>query len=307
MSSLSVVYDGAEIYGKVSVARCWHEMHAWGALDSLSITFGDARSLWDGWAPAAGDAIEVSDGAARTGRMYVRDVARRSSAVTLRAYPAPQSLLEQKCRSWESVQLLQLLGQIASEAAMAYECYGVANHLYAYVEQRNESDLAFLSRRLTYEGASLVVYDGRLIAYSGVWAESQAAAKAIVVVPGNDYELDDAAGRAYGSCLVTDGLTEGRFAAGPGRQLKRIVADRISDAAEAERFACGLLREANRSAATMRIRTDSLLREWAAGSPVDVRCTAAPSWSGPGIVSRLRHDYFGAKSKIWINRPLRSY
>lgn len=307
VSSLSVKYQGKEIYDKVSVARCWHDMHAWGALDELAITFGDTQNLWDGWDPKDDDIIEVSDGAARTGKMYVRDVQPRSSAMDIRAYPVPHTMREAKCRSWESIRLHQLIAQVAQETGMTYETYGLGNHLYAYVEQRNETDLAFLSKRLTYEGAALIAFDGKLIAYSGQWAEQQAPVKSLEIEPGKDYELEDNTARAYGSCLVTDGRTEGTFRAGAGRQLKRVLDDRITDPAEALRFARGLLRAANREAATIRLRTDTLLREWAAGSVLDLKAPAAASWGGTAFVSRLRHDYFDSRTKIWMTRMLGGY
>lgn len=307
MSTLSVRYQGVEIYDKVSVARCWHDMSAWGALDELAITFGDTDNLWDGWAPKDDDVIEVSDGAARTGKMYVRDVAPRSSAMDIRAYPVPHAMREAKCRSWESIRLHQLIAQVAQEAGMSYETYGLANSLYAYVEQRNESDLAFLSKRLTYEGASLIAFDGKLIAYSGAWAEAQSPVKRLEIAPGKDYEFEDFTARAYGSCLVTDGSTSATFTAGQGRQLKRVLDDRITDAAEASRFARGLLREANREVATIRLRTDTLLREWAPGSVLEIDAPAAASWDGKAFVSRLRHDYFDSRSKIWMTKMLGGY
>lgn len=307
MSTMSVRYQGVEIYDKVSVARCWHDMHAWGALDELVITFGDTQNLWDGWNPKDDDIIEVSDGAARTGKMYVRDVKPQSSSMDIRAYPVPHVMREAKCRSWESIRLLQLIAQIAQEAGMSYEAYGIENSLYAYVEQRNESNLAFLSKRLTYEGASLIAFDGKLIAYSGAWAESQAPAKRMEIEPGKDYEMEDNTARAYGSCLVTDGRTEATFTAGPGRQLKKVLGERITDAAEASRFARGLLRAANREAAVIRLRTDTLLREWAAGSVLEVEASAAASWNGRAFVSHLRHDYFDSRSKIWMTKMLEGY
>lgn len=307
VSTLSVKYQGVEIYDKVSMARCWHDMHAWGALDELVITFGDTQNLWDGWDPKDDDIIEVSDGAARTGKMYVRDVKPQSSAMDIRAYPVPHSMREAKCRSWESIRLLQLVAQIAQEAGMGYEAYGLDNSLYAYVEQRNESNLEFLSKRLTYEGGSLIAFDGKLIAYSGRWAESQSPVKRLEITPGKDYEMDDNTARAYGSCLVTDGRTEATFTAGAGRQLKKVLDDRITDGAEAQRFARGLLRAANREAARICLRTDTLLREWAAGSVLEIAAPAAESWNGAAFVSRLRHDYFDCKSKIWMTKKLGGY
>lgn len=305
--AFSVKYEGVEIYDQISVGRCWHDMHAWGALDELVISFGDTGNLWDGWHPKDDDTIEVADGAARTGKMYVRSVTPRSSAMDIRAYPVPHAMREDKCRSWESVRLHQLIAQIAQDADMQYETYGLENSLYAYVEQRNESDLAFLARRLTYEGASLIPFDGKLIAYSGTWAEAQAAVKSIEIAPGNDYEMTDDTARAYGSCLVTDGNIEAVYEAGNGRQLKRVLRDRITDVNEAARFARGLLREANREAACITLRTDTLLREWAAGSMLDIQAEAAASWNGKAFVSALRHDYYDSRSKIWLTRPLGDY
>lgn len=307
MSAFKVIYEGVDIYPDVSVSRCWHDMHAWGALDELVISFGDTRNLWDGWSPADGDAIEVEDGAARTGKMYVRDVSPSSSAMDIRAYPVPQSMREAKCRSWESIRLMQIIGQVAQDAGMSYECYGIENHLYDYVEQRNASDLSFLSRRLTYEGASLIVFDGKLIAYSAAWAEEQGSTDTLVVYPGIDYEIADDSTRAYGSCTVTDGAVSGEYRCGEGRALKRVISERMSNEAEAERFARGLLREANREIAQMTIRTDTMLRAYAPGSVVDVAAESAPSWNGKAFVSRLRHDYFDTKSKIWLTKPLGGY
>lgn len=305
--AFSVKYEGVEIYDKISVGRCWHDMHAWGALDSLSISFGDTNNLWDGWRPKDGDVIEVSDGAARTGKMYVRDVQPRSSAMDIRAYPVPHTMRESKCRSWESVRLYQMISQIAQDAGMQYETYGMENYLYSYVEQRNESDLAFLARRLTYEGANLIPFDGKLIVYSSTWAESQTPMKSLSINPGNDYEMSDDSARSYGSCLVTDGNTSAAFTAGSGRQLKRVINDRITDVAEAARFARGLLRAANREAATITLRTDTMLRDLAAGSVLNIKAEAATSWDGRAFVSHLRHDYYDSKSKIWLTRPLRDY
>lgn len=305
--SFSVKYNGVEIYDQISVGRCWHDMHAWGALDELVISFGDTSNLWDAWNPKDDDTIEVSDGAARTGIMYVRDVQPRSSAMDIRAYPVPHTMREDKCRSWESVRLFQLIAQVAQDAGMQYETYGLDNSLYAYVEQRNESDLAFLARRLTYEGASLIPFDGKLIAYSGSWAESQAIAKSLQISPGNDYEMSDNTAKAYGSCLVTDGNFESTFEVADGRQLKCVINDRITDVAEAARFARGLLREANREAAKITLRTDTLLRDWAAGSMLNIQAEAASSWDGKAFVSALRHDYYDSRSKIWLTRPLGTY
>ena len=304
MGSFKVYYQGTDIYPDVSVGHCWVDGRAWGAMDSLTIDFGDTRNLWDRWHPEVGDEIAVEDGAARSGAMYVSSVVPQSSRFTVTAYAAPQSARERRSKSWERVHLSQLLAEVADRHGMEYQTYGVDDFEYAYVEQDNESDLAFIDRRLTYEGAGLIVYDGRLVAYSGEWLEAQGATGELVVDPGVDYEFRDDSARSYGGCTVTDGTTSATWSAGEGKTLVRVVPERIGSVGEAERWAKGLLRAANREATRMVIRTDSMMRGYAAGSVVDLSASAAASWDGPAVVSRIRHDYYDTKAKVWLTRPL---
>lgn len=302
--AFKVIYEGRDIYPDISVGRCWCDQHAWGSLDCLRIDFGDTRNLWDRWQPRAGDTIAVEDGAARTGLMYVSSVIPQSSRFSVTAYPAPQGARERRSKSWERVRLYQLLGEVAGRHGLSYETYGVENFEYQYVEQDNESDLQFLDRRLTYEGAGLVVYDGKLIAYSGSWLEGQGASGELSVVPGVDYEFRDDTARSYGACTVTDGTTSATWSAGEGKTLVRVVPERIGSVGEAERWAKGLLRAANREAVRMTIRTDSMLRGYAAGSVVDLSASAAASWDGPAVVSAIRHDFYDSRAKVWLTKPL---
>lgn len=307
MSALQVMYEGKDIYPDISMGRAFCDMRAWGGMDALTADFGDTRNLWDVWGPAEGDEIELRDGAARTGRMVVSTVKPRSSRITIRAFPAPQSARERRCQSWERVRLSQLLADVAGRNGLGCVMYGLDDYEYAYVEQDNESDLAFLDRRLTYEGAGMIVFDGQIVAYSGQWAEGQEAAGQLVVSPGDDYEFDDDSAESYGACTVTDGSTTATYTAGDGKVLSRVISDRISSQAEAERFAKGLLRAENREATRMVIRTDSMLRAYAPGSVVDLDATAAHSWSGKALVYRMRQDYYDCKCKIWLARPLGGY
>lgn len=307
MGGLKVIYEGRDIYPDVAVGRCWADSCAWGRLDRLTVDFGDTRNLWDSWGPKEGDRIAVEDGAARTGQMLVASVVPQSSHFTVTAYPVPREARDRRCKSWERVKLSQLLAEAAGRHGLTWSMYGLDDYEYSYVEQDNESDLAFLDRRLTLEGASMVVYDGTLVAYSGAWAEGQETAGSLEVVPGVDYEFRDDSPRMWGSCTVTDGTTSGTFAAGDGKALVKVLPFRISSVGEAERFAKGLLREANRESVMLTVRTDSMLRQYAAGSVLDLDASSAASWSGKAFVARMRHDYFDAKCKVWLTRPLGGY
>ena len=62
-----------------------------------------------------------------------------------------------------------------------------------------------------------------------------------------------------------------------------------------------------RRTVTRTLRTDTLLREWAPGSVLEIDAPAAASWDGKAFVSRLRHDYFDSRSKIWMTKMLGGY
>lgn len=304
---MQVIYEGVDIYPEISVGRCWHDMRAYGAMDSLQVDFGDVSGVWDKWSPKSGDTIEIKDGAARTGKMYIAHVTPKSSQMQVTAYPAPQSMRERRNRSWQRVRLLQLVSEIARTNGMEWASYGLENPEYAYVEQDNESDLAFLNRRLTLESAALIIFDGKLIAYSAPWMESQASNGEVEIRAGLDYTFRDDSNLAYGSCTVTDGSTTSTYTAGQGKSLNRVVQGRISNVAEASRFAKGLLREANRDAVEMTIRTDSMLRQYAAGSVLTLHADKAASWDGKAFVKAMRHDYYDSRCKLWLTKPLEGY
>ena len=50
-----------------------------------------------------------------------------------------------------------------------------------------------------------------------------------------------------------------------------------------------------------------MLRGYAAGSLTTLRASAAASWDGEAVVYAKRNDYYDAKSKVWLARPLGGY
>ena len=76
---------------------------------------------------------------------------------------------------------------------------------------------------------------------------------------------------------------------------------------EADRFAKGILRDANKDATTGTFWTSGLLREYAAGSVVDITTEGASSWDGAGFISAMRHDYTKKSTKVTIRKPLEGY
>jgi len=113
---------------------------------------------------------------------------------------------------------------------------------------------------------------------------------------------------ATGREAVNGGLT-GTFSAPAGgdKVLRKILPFRMTDQAEADRFAKGLLRDANKEATVATLWTGTLLREYAAGSVVTLSTEGVASWDGTAFVSRIRHDYVKTRSKLYLRKPLEGY
>lgn len=277
--------------------------------DELLIKFNDTRQLWDTWSPKKGDAIAVEDGAAKTGKMFIESVVPSAGILTLRAYSMPQSVKDKRSKSWERVKFLQLAQEIAGRHGLTLETYGVTDQTYEYVEQNNLPDFAFFQNRCTLEGAAFLVYDGKLVVYDEVYMEGQTPSDTITITPASDFEYRDEGINAYGSAEVVNGGLTGSFTAPAGgdKLLRKVISIPMSNQAEADRFAKGILRDANKNATIGTLWTGKLLRNYAAGSVVNLATEGVQSWDGPAFISRIRHDYVKTRSKLYLRKPLEGY
>lgn len=305
---MKLIYQGVDIYPEVSINSCIHEMYAEKRSDTLKIRFNDTKGLWDRWNPMQGDIIEVEDGPARTGKMYVTSIRPENGLYTLRAMSMPLSGEVVKNRSWEAVRLLQLGAQIAQEHGLTFKQYGVTDQVYPYLSQNSQTDFEFLQNRCMLEGCAIVIYDGNLIIYDEQHLENQPPAGEIYVGPDGVFEYQDNTARSYGSAEVESGGFKGRFVA--KGNASRIIRPReplkVTSDAEATRYARALLRMANKDSYTGWIE-ENILLEYAAASVVQINTDRQGLWNGPVFITRIRHDYVARKSKVFFRRPLEGY
>lgn len=310
MRDIGIIYEGRDIYPDISVAAIWHDMYAEGRADTLTLKLNDTRRLWDVWKPEPGDALTVTSGSATTGLMHVEGILPESGAFTLRASSVPQSAKTRRSKSWENVRLLQLAAEIAGNHGMAFAQYGVTDRLYAYVEQPDMPDLAFLQERAVLESAAFLVFDGRLVLYDEPYLEGQSPKGVVTIGRDTDFTYRDDEARRYGACEAVNGGITGFFAAPGGvanKTLRRVLPVQFSSDGEAGRFARGLLRNANKNTAGGTIELLWLASEYAAGSVAEVKTDGAASFDGQAFISRLRLDYVRERSKIFFRKPLEGY
>lgn len=305
---MKLIYQGVDIYPEVSINSCIHEMYAEKRSDTLKIRFNDTKGLWDRWNPMQGDVIEVVEGPARTGKMFVTSIRPENGLYTLRAMSMPLSGEVVKNRSWEAVRLLQLGAQIAQEHGLTFKQYGVTDQVYPYLSQNSQTDFEFLQNRCMLEGCAIVIYDGNLIIYDEQHLENQPPTGEIYVGPDGVFEYQDNTARSYGSAEVKSGGFKGRFVA--KGNASRIIRPReplkVTSDAEATRYARALLRMANKDSYTGWIE-ENILLEYAAASVVQINTDRQGLWNGPVFITRIRHDYVTRKSKVFFRRPLEGY
>lgn len=304
---MNIYYNGVDIYGSISLNYAVHEMYAEKQADGLVLRFNDPNGVWSEWEPAEGDEIQVKEGYADTGIMYVHRMTPENGFFTVRALSIPLSANNKNSNSWEGVRLLQLGEQIADAHGLAFDSYGVTDQVYSYIAQDNETDLAFFSRLAMLEGCQMLVYDGRLILYDEAELEAVPPTGELEVGENGVFAYYDNRSRCYGSCEVASGGCSGSFDAPEGyNNTLRPAGIRATSDGEAERFARGLLRNANKYAHTGRF-TKALQTEFAAASLFDLSTPKASMWNGPVFVYKVRHDYVRNASTIYFRKLLEDY
>ncbi len=304
--AMEIIYQGKDIYPDISVKACEHEMYAESQADSLILRFNDTSHQWDGWNVEQESTIEVIEGAARTGKMYIYDVMPQNGTYTLKAFSIPPTSKNRTSKSWEMVYFRQLCKEIAERHGLDYEEHGVTDHLYYYVVQKNEPDFVFLDKRCKLEGCSFLVFDGKLVVYGEQEIEATSPQMQLTLNTDAVFNYSDNTAKSYKSAEVVNGTRTGTYDApteSGSRVLHKNITTPMYSEGEATRFAQNLLRLENKNQHTGTIEWD-IQRDLAPGSMLQLKTFGVKTWDGDVFVYRLRHDYVAERSKLFIRKPL---
>ena len=305
--NFQVFYKGKDIYPDISVKSCELDMHAESQADSLVLRFNDPKHLWDSWSPEQESTIEVMEGAARSGKMFIYDLKPENGTYTLKAFSIPPTSKNRTSKSWEKVHFKQLCKEIAGRHGLNYEEHGVTDQVYDYVVQNNLPDFVFLEQRCKLEGCSFLVFNGKLVIYGEQKLEGMSPQKLLKLNTDAKFTYEDNTAKSYKAGEVVNGTRTGYYEAeseAGSRILHKNINIQMASSAEANRFAKNLLRLENKNQKTGVIEWD-IQREIAPGSMIQLKTIGAKSWDGYAFVKRVRHDFLKEKSKIFIRKPLK--
>ena len=299
-TEIRVIYNDKDITQDITVVECQHEMNAEDIPDEVIIKFADNNHLWDGWESKNNDIIQVLDGIAKTGKMFVQSVVPENGYMNITGSSVPNAMrktVKENNKSWNNVKFLQVITEIAGRNNLTVETYDIENRTIPYIEQENISDLEFLTSRCELEGCSFVIYDGKIILYSPSAIEKKSPVKTITVKDDTNFEYEDNSINAYGLCEVDNGKISGRASAGIDNEnvLRRILEGYIDSAAEGNLYAQNILSKANRALKKGSFQTD-IMRDLSAASIISLKTPTAESNDGSVFYTKVRHDYVNKKT-----------
>ena len=201
------------------------------------------------------------------------------------------------------------------EYPMCQDCYtrmeranAIQDYYYTAISQHQETDMAFLARVCLREGYAVKVTDGSLVVYSEKQMEAQtpqAAVDKTQTAPGFDFDagtglLSSAEVRYFNiaeSRYISQTVTDPEITGGALRKNEFCSTD-----GEAQRWAYGYLRAANKTAHTGTIQ---LLQQsaYAAGSVIDLSGFDEDT-NGLWFVWGVDQDAVNARTTLHLRRPL---
>lgn len=309
---LNILYNNIDITSSVEPLRINLTDNAGGIPDSIESIFSDTDEIWSQWKPIKNDTLEVKQDGYSTGLMYVDELFQSAGIFQLKALSIPQHSKTARSQGWGNVRFLEFVNEIAGRYGFKVQTYGIENHFYQRVDQIEQADFSFLDYRCMIEGYALKINNKNIVIYNENYLEQKVVDTTNSIVYKSDiinnFEFKNKSTNIFQKCLVKSnnysGYIQGEFEDKTiyGPTLTKLI--NCSDQAEANRFAKGNLRFANKGMITG-VLPIKLNTNYAAGSNVKIKNVGM--FDGKYFIDRLVHDFMNDRTNICLRRPLEGY
>ena len=155
--------------------------NAKGKADEVSLTLADPEGKWSGaWKPKKGTPVNASltaldwtgpgqhltlpMGSFVVDKVSLSGPPDKVAIKAVSAFKTTGMSEEVNTKGWENVTLQEIAGEIAGKHGYSL-MYDAPEHRFKRVDQRDESDIAYLNRLCTERGVGFKVHDGKMVLY----------------------------------------------------------------------------------------------------------------------------------------------
>ena len=298
-----LIYQGTDVTDDVDIIECVHNDVCGGESDCLNIRV-DHADKWFRWGPQKNDTLQVKRSGYDSGTLYLNTIIPEDGTYRILATSAKSVPFPVRWQSFKKKTLSAIMTMCAGECGMGAKQYGISGGmLYQYLLRDNTSVPIFLETLANREGAVLKTLSGDYVAIGIDYAQG--------LSPMHEMELDDKQMdskyidrrdlRWKSLQIVTpygNGTSVDSAANGPSRTISDIPVD---DAAQAKRWARGILLLHNWQAESLEIEMD-FNPGYTAMARINVasRTDANGSW----IIRKVKQDLLNGRTKAVMHRCL---
>jgi len=303
---VQIIYEGKDITSAVEIQKADIIDNAGGMTDSIELWFDDPKGFWSQWKPEKNHTVQIIENGFDSGLMYVDELEQQRGIFIIRALSIPQEAKTSNTKAWENIRFMEFATELASKYGFSLQTYGIQNHLYERVDQFEQADFEFLAWRCLLESYMLKITDSKVVIYDERYMESQIATKTIYAdqLDGGYRFKSKSTGRFGGCRVMFENITYEFNPSGTSGPILKVNDLYVSNIAEAERFAKGLLRSNNKyeNTGSVVIELDASI---AAGSNIAI--SGVGFGDGKYFCEQVTHKLKERKTHIRLRRPLEGY
>lgn len=302
---MKLIYEGTDMSGYVNVTKCVHRTFSHGRADSLELEV-DHASAWYRWGPKRDDAIIAERDGYSTGRLYLNSVVPEGDRFRIVATSLPAAARHRAWQGYAGTTFSEVLHRCAAECGMGEGTYGLdGDFKYGYLLRRDEGCAAFLDRLGRCEGMAVKALNGAFRAISVAWAQQREASASLWIdteQPGVSHRKQPAE-RASALTVVGAGISATARDSLGIAQNHRNMALPVTNAAQAGRWARGLLLMENRESERLTIKSEfNAAMRVLARVDIDGTTDAAGRW----LADSVEHDLKNGSTEAVLLRCIES-